>query len=457
MKIKNISLVLLLSVFVVITSVVILKRYESETLVEAKWSEKEDTLLAISINGEEVDSFPTTAGYVGKVTCTNGSGVASWNGTKWVFNVTSITKNKTRCNIDFSVPTLREAILNANTISSPSTTPGSKASLSTESLLASASDDYGTSYYFRGAVTNNFVEYANMCWRIVRITGNGAVKLTLYNYNGLTDSNTVPSSTTPCNVTGTNLAFARYSGTTVRSPFNTTDSDNAYVGFMYGTVPSTSYTSAHTNTNKSTVLKNLETWYTNVLAKQSNFSETDLADTIWCNDKNVLKSTSFNPNSMTLGTRYGYSTNNNYYAAEQRLSNSSGKAGGTGPTLTCQNDSNGGKLSKFTVSDTTYGNGVLTYKLGLLTADEIAFAGGAYVTGNSTYYIYGNASSNWWWTLTPAYNYDEAALIVFSGGGLNTDYARITSSNCLIRPAISLTSEMKASGNGTATDPYVIQ
>lgn len=157
--------------------------------------------MAITINGEEVDSFPTTAGYVGKVTCTNGTGSASWNGTKWLFSVTSITKNKTRCNIDFSVPTLREAILNANTISSPSTTPGTKASSSTESILARASDDYGTSYYFRGAVTNNYVEYANMCFRIVRITGNGAVKLTLYNYNGLTDSNTVPSSTTPCNVT----------------------------------------------------------------------------------------------------------------------------------------------------------------------------------------------------------------------------------------------------------------
>ena len=97
---------------------------------------------------------------------------------------------------------------------------------------------------------------------------------------------------------------------------------------------------------------------------------------------------------MTLGTRYGYSTNNNYYAAEQRLSNSSGKAGGTGPSLICQNDSNGGKLSNITVNDTTNGNGVLDKKIGLLTGDEIAFAGGAYVTSNNTYYIYGNASSN---------------------------------------------------------------
>lgn len=187
--------------FVVIISVIFLKKYNGEALVEVKWNEKEYAMLAITINGEEVDNFPTTEGYAGTVTCTNGTGSASCNGSKWVFSVTSIIKNKTRCNIDFSVPTLREVILNANTISSPSTTPRSKATASTERVLASASDEYGTSYYFRGAVTNNYVEYANMCWRIVRITGTGAVKLTLYNYNGLTDSNTVPSSTTPCNVT----------------------------------------------------------------------------------------------------------------------------------------------------------------------------------------------------------------------------------------------------------------
>ena len=50
---------------------------------------------------------------------------------------------------------------------------------------------------------------------------------------------------------------------------------------------------------------------------------------------------------------------------------------GTGPSLICPNDNNRGKLSKFTVSDTTYGNGALKNyaKIGLLTDDEIAFAG----------------------------------------------------------------------------------
>ena len=77
MKIKNLSLVLLLSVFVVITSVIFLKNYETETLVETKWNEKEDTLLAITIDGEDANAFPTTNTYTAIVNCSNGAGTAT--------------------------------------------------------------------------------------------------------------------------------------------------------------------------------------------------------------------------------------------------------------------------------------------------------------------------------------------------------------------------------------------
>ena len=77
MKIKNLSLVLLLSVFVVITGVIFLKNYETETLVETKWNEKEDTLLAITIDGEDANSFPTTNTYTAIVNCSNGAGTAT--------------------------------------------------------------------------------------------------------------------------------------------------------------------------------------------------------------------------------------------------------------------------------------------------------------------------------------------------------------------------------------------
>ncbi len=69
------------------------------------------------------------------------------------------------------MPTLAEAILANNVVRSPLTTPGAAVSTASEALLASTPDDYGTSYYFRGAVTNNYVAFANKCWRIVRVGG----------------------------------------------------------------------------------------------------------------------------------------------------------------------------------------------------------------------------------------------------------------------------------------------
>ena len=314
---------------------------------------------------------------------------------------------------------------------------------------------------YTGAVENNYVEYANMCWRIVRVTGNGAIKLVLYNYNGLTSTNNTRSSSTPCNVTGNDLAFARYEGDTYKSAFNSSYKDNAYVGLMYGTASASSYAEAQANTNASTILTNLNKWYTNVLSQQSNFSDSQLADTIWCNDKSVVTDTTFNPGNYTLGTDYGYGANINYYSASKRLVQASSfSAGGTGPSLICPNDHTGGKLSKFTVSDTTYGNGALSgyAKVGLLTADEIAFAGGAFGTSNSTYYIKGNTYSNMWWALSPN-DFDGSFACVWvvtdSGsylvGGSVGDRGGV-------RPSLSLQSGVKisTSGNGSATSPYKI-
>ena len=328
----------------------------------------------------------------------------------------------------------------------------------TEALLASTEDDYGTSYYFRGAVSNNFVEYANMCWRIVRVTGDGSIKLVLYNYNGLTSTNNTPSSSTPCNVTGDSYAYARYEGDTYTSRFNSSSNDNTYVGFMYGTAGASSYADAHANTNPSTILTNLNKWYANVLSKQSNFSDSQLADTIWCNDKSVVTDTTFNPSNYTLGTNYGYANNVDYYSAAKRLLTTSGSAGGTGPTLICPNDNNGGKLSKFTVSDTTNGNGALSgyAKVGLLTADEIAFAGGAYGTSNSTYYIKGNAKG-YWCALSPG-NFDGDRAVVWSvyGNYGYLDGGAYVSGTVGVRPSLVLIASTKVTGAGTATNPYKV-
>ena len=296
----------------------------------------------------------------------------------------------------------------------------------TEALLASTEDDYGTSYYFRGAVKNNYVQFANKCWRIVRINGDSSVKLVLHNDNTSAASN-------PCSSANnsTTAAFAKYSGTTYRSAFNSNSNDNAYVGFMYGAAGSSDYASTHANINKSTILTNLETWYKSNLASYAD----KLADTIWCNDK----------------SGGGYGTNRRVYGANDRISS-------TSPSLICPNDNNGGKLSKFTVSDTTNGNGDLTYKLGLLTADELAFAGYAYSQYNTSNYLQENATGDHWWSLSP--RSFAGSLAFFWGvsggrGGLN-NYG-VNYSGGGVRPSISLVSSITISGgSGTAEDPYVV-
>ncbi len=297
----------------------------------------------------------------------------------------------------------------------------------TEALLASTSDDYGTSYYFRGAVKNNYVQFANKCWRIVRITGDGSVKLVLHNDNTTGAAN-------PCAAANNSAsaAFARYSGETYKSAFNTNYNDNAYVGFKYGTVGASDYAATHANTNKSTILTNLETWYKNNLASY----EDKLADTIWCNDKS------------TVSGVLGYGINDTDYAAYNRLISTKQ------PTLICSDDNNGGKLSKFTVKDTTNGNGNLTYKIGLLTADEIAFAGSISGNYNCSTYLQENTGTNVWWSLSPrGFNGGGAYVWHVDSGDLDYYYVNY---NYGLRPVISLISSTNVTGNGTSEDPYVV-
>ena len=298
----------------------------------------------------------------------------------------------------------------------------------TEALLASTVDDYGTSYYFRGAVKNNYVEFANKCWRIVRINGDGSVKLVLHNDN-------TSKAADPCSSANNSdtAAFARYSGTTYTSAFNEKDDDNAYVGFMYGTVGASSYAATHANTNKSTILTNLETWYTNNLE----LYEDKLTDTIWCNDKS------------TVSGGPGYGTNDTNYGTYNRIKSTKQ------PTLICPNDNNGGKLSKFTVSDITNGNGNLTYKIGLLTADEIAFAGSILGTFNRSTYLQENTGTNWWWSLSPSgFSGSYAFVWVVSSGYLNNSVVDFSYG---VRPAISLMSSTNVTGNGTRENPFIVE
>ena len=330
-----------------------------------------------------------------------------------------------------TVSNLAEAIRANNEVQTPLTTPGAAISTADEALLASAEDDNGTSYYFRGAVKNNYVEFANKCWRIVRVGGDDSVKLILHNDNTKKVAN-------PCDAANnsTSAAFARYSGTTYTSAFNSSHNDNAYVGFKYGTAGASDYATTHANTNNSTILTNLETWYNNNLKTYADA----IADTVWCNDKTNVEDKTYNPWSYGgNATGLGYGTNKTYYGAIQRLVSTSGSAGGTGPSLKCN-----GELSK------------ITSKIGLITVDELAFAGYAYELQNTTTYLQENATNTYWWSLSPLdFNLGSAGVWNVGEGSFGRSSA---GSTLEVRPSISIVSSATISGGfGTSEDPYVVE
>lgn len=275
--------------------------------------------------------------------------------------------------------------------------------------IYSAKDDLGTSYYFRGNVTNNYVKFANKYWRIIRINGDGTIRMiyagTSAHANGYDD-------------------FSANDMSIGTSTFNSRNNDNTYVGYMYGTEGATTYEDTHSNTTNSTIKTKLDSWYDTNIVNTGN--EKYIADAIYCNDR-----------SASSGT--GIGTTATTYAAKTRGDNGQ-------PTLKCTNNSD-----KFTKS-TTIGNGKLTRMIGLITIDEVMYAGGIYGTNNKEYYLY---SGVWYWTMAP-YSYASGFArvgYVLSYGNLSY---RIVSDAGAVRPVVSLKSDAISGGSGTAASPFLV-
>ena len=418
------------------TNTAYLKDNYVKSNLSTKGTNDGSSVILSTLSLGEVDT--NTQGYVLKTTGLKNKEAKSFDLRLWLDSETTNEQglNKTwKGKIVVSVvaaeyvPTFAETILANNEVKAPITTPGAAISTADEALLASAEDDYGTSYYFRGAVTNNYVEFANKCWRIVRVSGDGSVKLILHNDNKTGVAN-------PCDAANNSAsaAFARYSGETYKSAFNANYNDNAYVGFKYGTVGAGDYALTHANTNKSTILTNLEAWYNDNLSTY----EKVIDDTVWCNDKTNVTDTSYDPLRLSPNG-LGYGANKTYYGATQRLVNTSGSAGGTGPSLKCN-----GELSK------------INSKVGLITADELALAGYAYAKNNTTTYLQENATDTYWWSLSPNAFVGGRADVwdVCGSDGIFGDY--FVNDTYGVRPSISLKSTTNVTGNGTSDSPFII-
>ena len=308
--------------------------------------------------------------------------------------------------------------------------------------LYSMEDADGTSYYYRGNVTNNNVqfgeytedyyvynyeskyfqsldscqEYSSGCsesdrvklasagdkmyWKIVRVNGDGSLRLI---YNG--------TSVSPDN---SDLAHSHAIGNYI--PYNLNWDDPKYVGYTYD---------RDTNETDSFIKREVDTWYLNALG-----------DTIY--------------DSMVIGGRFCSDSSNyhmddtmgfNVFASFDRLAQPlKGSEGVNDPTLICSS------------TDETYG-GSYRLKAGLITADELVLAGeSVFVAGNS--YLNPGESEVYYWTMTPV-AFNDGAIVWHEDDILRND--GVDGRNDAVRPVINvITDNGFASGDGTASSPYVI-
>ena len=280
--------------------------------------------------------------------------------------------------------------------------------------LYTAQDDYGTSYYYRGNVSNNNVYFAGAYWKIIRINGDGTIRLL---YNG-----------TKINA---KAGDAQY-GT---SAFNSTRTDQAYVGYMYGTTAGAigSRENNLANGKDSNIKTKVDEFYNKYIV--ANNLQDYLADTGFCGDRSITNSGD------------GYSTTSyTEYGAVNRLAKTNKL-----PILTCPDKEH----DLYTV-DSTKGNGALTNPIGLMTADEAAMAGMVNGYLNTLSYVY---TGTWYWTMSP-YNFSpsNSTSYVWRVSSSGNFYGYLVTSGNGVRPVINLKSDVEISGGiGTINDPFIVK
>ena len=275
-------------------------------------------------------------------------------------------------------------------------------------------DDYGTTYYYRGNVKNNNVYFAGFYWQIVRINGDGSIRLM---YNG----------------TEKNATSTKQSINNRIYQFNSNYNDPAYVGYMYGNPDGTTFDEVHTNTISSTIKTTVDNWYkTNIVDKGYSSYVSNAVG--FCGDR-----------TLTGGDGISTSANSNFGALGRHYSQTA--------IFTCPNK----ERDLYTTTDSSIGNKALTYPVGLITYDELVFAGMDNRHVNKLSWVY---STQHYWTMSPsrftAAWGDASEWVQYSAGYLDPWWGVANSLGA--RPVINLKSDTLITGGiGTSSDPFVVQ
>lgn len=257
-----------------------------------------------------------------------------------------------------------------------------------DGLIAGSYDDYGnTTYYYKGAVDNNYVSFAGFIWRVVRINGDRSVRLILDRYTDNVGSKWFTSSNATVYATG--------------------------MGYInYGT---------------STIKTAVESWYsTNIPTEE----KTKVATTKFCSDKSGITA---------------YSTSLQYFSpAKREVRDMSNPLATREARMTCPDSSN-----------------IYNLNVGLLTSDEVIYAGNAYINKDNYLYNPLDTVPDSWWLMSPhswdASHYVRAYTVCINNGTwLSSFYLNY---NFGIRPVLSLKSDTLCSTDsainpGTKSNPY---
>ena len=346
-------------------------------------------------------------------------------------------------------------------------------------------------YYYKGNVQNNNVLFAGFCWKIVRTTETGGVKIV---YNGVQKNGS-------CNNTGTDSQIGE-------SVFNSSSNSLAYVGYMhnivyptssksmssqsnivfgnsftynngtytltdtktvatwssgYNTINNNHYTCMTTGTTCSSVYYVYATYSTSAYyitltnGKSVNDALIEMlyANNVNKNDSKIknyidkwyitnlriyqdkLEDTVF-CNDRRISYLAGWDPNGGYASQYLKFKNNDT----SNQSLVCTNEND-----KFTV-ESSNGNGALIYPIGLLSVPELSLAG----YGSSHYFNNGK----YVWLASPDSFFSGSGADVGKVGsyGFNDNFV---DSSGGVRPSVSLKPKTYfSSGNGSFTNPFVI-
>ena len=186
--------------------------------------------------------------------------------------------------------------------------------------------------------------------------------------------------------------------------------DNANIAFnsKYNNYTYMYYTNSQAKTQ-------LESWYQTNIGSKTNLANKVVNDNYYCEQAKAKYASSWTSGSASMTVYSSYT-----------------------PNFKCTTDENG--------------KGQVSASVGLLSYDEVVYAGGYYGQINSNYYLYNN---KYFWTMSPA-GFSGYLSTVWCVSTVGSITSRNVNDTRALRPVLVIKSDTIISGKGTSSNPYVV-